>query len=52
MLATKCFIYLCVTYCQELVAKPNGQYMYTQPVPVYVDRKCMQTELEGEMSVE
>lgn len=48
MSAAVCFVYLCITYCQELVAKPGGQYGYTQPNPVYIDYKCLQQEIEND----
>lgn len=49
MLGLKCFIYLCVTYCQQYVAKPGG-YGYTEPYPAYIDYKCLQQEIESDIT--
>ena len=44
MLPTKCFIYLCLTICQDLVANIDGGYKYSEPYVQSVDKVCLENQ--------
>lgn len=44
MLAVKCFIVVCVTYCQDLVADLGGGYRYSEPYIQQVDKQCIENQ--------
>lgn len=41
MLITKCMMYICAMYCQDLVADLNGGYKYTEPYVSFIDKQCL-----------
>lgn len=50
MLATKCFVYLCITFCQDLVANFDGGYRYSEPYPKYIDEQCIEKEKQKQVN--